>query len=373
MPDLFSPVAVGPYTLPNRIVMPPLTRNRASAHFVPTPRMVTYYAQRASAGLIIAEGTAISAQGVGYPRVPGIWNDEQVAAWQAVTSAVHGAGGRIFLQLWHVGRVSHSRTQPGGDLPVSSSAVPVREGSIFTDDGLQEFEVPRALTTPEIRSVVGDYAQAASQAVRAGFDGVEIHGANGYLIDQFLNDNINLRDDEYGGPVPNRLRFMLEVVDAVAGVWGADRVGYRMSPSGTFMDCHDSNRRPVYDAAVSALNGYGLAYLHLIEPTIAGNMTVDAAPDAIPSAHFRELYTGTIILAGGHTFASASQILATGQADLVGFGRAFIANPDLPRRLAVGVPLTMPDLDTFYTNEDSGYIDYPTIEHSLEAEGSEAR
>jgi N-ethylmaleimide reductase len=368
MPKLFSPAKVGRYELRNRIVLPPLTRNRATEDFVPTPRMTAYYAQRASAGLIIAEGTAISPQAVGYPRVPGIWNDEQVCAWRAVTDAVHAEGGCIFVQLWHVGRVSHSLTQPGGQRPVAPSPVAVPDDTIVTPEGLREFEVPRALTTEEVCSVVDDYAQAATNAVRAGFDGVEIHAANGYLIDQFLNDNINMRDDEYGGPVSARVRFLLEVADAVSAAVGVDRVGVRLSPSGTFMGCHDSNRRAVYGAAVAALAERPLAYLHLIEPTIAGNVTVDAAPDAMPSSYFRRLFPGTLIVAGDHTFESGSRVIAAGEADLVGYGRAFISNPDLPLRFAVGAPLTTPDLDTFYTDGDEGYVDYVTLdEEPLEA------
>jgi N-ethylmaleimide reductase len=367
MPDLLSPVRVGPYDLPNRMVLPPLTRNRATADFIPTPRMATYYAQRASAGLLVAEGTAISPEAVAYPRVPGIWNDEQVVAWRTVTDAVRAEGGVMFVQLWHVGRVSHSLTQPTGELPVAPSAVGVRDATIYTSEGLRAFEQPRALATEEVRRVVDDYTHAARQAMRAGFDGVEVHGANGYLIDQFLNENTNLRDDEYGGNIPNRLRFMLEVVDAVAGVWGADRVGIRLSPSGTFMDCNDSDKRALYGAAVAALSGHGLAYLHLVEPTIAGSLSVDAPPDAIPTSWFRGQYDGTLVVSGDHTFETGNRVLADGTADLVGFGRAFIANPDLPRRFATGAPLISADRRTFYTDGDAGYIDYPTLEEDDEA------
>lgn len=361
MPDLFSPVAVGPYSLPNRIVLPPLTRNRATASFVPTPRMATYYAQRATAGLLIAEGTAISPEAVAYPRVPGIWNDEQVAGWRAVTDAVHARRSRIFVQLWHVGRVSHSLTQPTGVLPVAPSSVAVRDATIHTTEGQRAFEVPRALATEEIRRVVADYAHAARQAVCAGFDGVEVHGANGYLIDQFLNDNTNLRDDEYGGGILNRMRFLKEVLDAVTGVWGADHVGVRLSPSGTFMDCDDSDKRTLYSAVVSALSGYGLAYLHLVEPTVAGSQSIEAPPGAIPSSVFRGLFPGTLIVSGDHTFETGNRVIAENMADLVGFGRAFIANPDLPRRFVQGKALTLADSKTFYTDGDVGYIDYPSL------------
>ncbi len=360
--SLLSPVLVGPYLLRNRVVMPPLTRNRATDEFVPTARMAVYYAQRASAGLQVAEGAPISEQAVAYPRVPGIWNASQRDAWRQVTDAVHAAGGVIFLQLWHVGRVSHSLTQPSGELPVAPSAVRIEEGEIYTPEGLQEFEAPRSLGTDEVRAIVQDYAAAARNAMRAGFDGVEIHGANGYLVDQFLNDQVNRRTDRYGGDVPNRLRFLLEVVDAVAAVWGPDRVGVRLSPSGTWMDCRDTDKKSLYSAAVEALGERSLAYLHLVEPTIAGSMSVEASPDAISSAYFRHLYSGTLIVSGDHTLESGAKAIDNGTADLVGYGRAFIANPDLPTRFEQGAPLAEADRALFYSHDDKGYTDYPTIE-----------
>jgi N-ethylmaleimide reductase len=363
---LLSPVLLGPYLLRNRVVMPPLTRNRADADFVPTPRMAVYYAQRASAGLQVAEGTAISEQAVAYPRVPGIWSRAQVAAWQGVTGAVHAAGGVIFQQLWHVGRVSHSLTQPSGEAPVAPSAVRIDQARIMTADGLKDFETPRALETDEVEAIVEDYAHAARNAMRAGFDGVEIHGANGYLIDQFLNDQVNRRTDRYGGDLSNRLRFLLEVVDAVTGVWGPERVGVRLSPSGTFMQCTDTDRKGLYTAAVRALDSRGLAYLHLVEPTIAGSMSVEASPDAVPSAYFREVYGGTLIVSGDHTFDTGTEAISNGLADLVGYGRAFISNPDLPYRFAQGLPLAPAERKLFYTDTDEGYIDYPStaeVEH----------
>jgi N-ethylmaleimide reductase len=352
---------VGPYLLRNRIVMPPLTRNRADAQFVPTPRMALYYAQRATAGLQVAEGTAISEQAVAYPRVPGIWSAAQVAAWRHVTDAVHAAGGVIFQQLWHVGRVSHSLTQPTGDVPVAPSAVRIDQATIMTADGPKDFETPRALETGEVEAIVQDYAHAARNAMRAGFDGVEIHGANGYLIDQFLNDQVNRRTDRYGGPLENRLRFLLEVVDAVTGVWGSDRVGVRLSPSGTFMQCRDTDRKALYTAAVRALDGYALAYLHLVEPTIAGSMSVEASPDAVPTAYFRDVYSGTLIVSGDHTYETGTEALANGTTDLVGYGRAFISNPDLPYRFAQQLPLAPAERKTFYVDGDAGYLDYPSV------------
>jgi len=360
--SFLSPVLVGPYLLRNRLVMPPLTRNRATSEFVPTARMAVYYAQRASAGLQVAEGSPISAQAVAYPRVPGIWNAAQRDGWRQVTDAVHARGGVIFLQLWHVGRVSHSLTQPSGELPVAPSATRIVEGTIYTREGLQEFETPRALETDEVYAIVADYAAAAQNAMRAGFDGVEIHGANGYLVDQFLNGQVNRRTDEYGGDVPNRLRFLLEVVAAAASVWGPERVGVRLSPSGTWMDCRDADKKGLYSAVVEALSERSLAYLHLVEPTIAGSMTVEASPDAIPSAYFRQLYRGTLIVSGDHTLESGSKAIENGTTDLVGYGRAFIANPDLPRRFELGAPLAAADRRFFYTHGDEGYTDYPSIE-----------
>jgi len=330
--------------------------------------MEVYYAQRASAGLQVAEATAISPQAVPYPRVPGIWNAAQTAAWLKVTAAVHAAGGAIFLQLWHGGRVSHSATQPGGRTPVAPSAIAIK-GTLFTAQGLLPFETPRALETDEIKDIVKDYRSAARNAELAGFDGIEIHSANGYLIDQFLNDQTNRRTDEYGGSRGNRMRLLLEVFDAVTSVWGSDRVGVRLSPSGTFMDCRDSDKRALYDDVVEALSSRQLAYLHLVEPTIAGSMTVEASPDDIPSAHFRNLYRGTLIVSGDHTVESGAKAIENGTADMVGYGRTFISNPDLPRRFELDADLAESHRSTYYSNTDEGYIDYPSLEdrHQYEA------
>ncbi|GAA1706748.1 alkene reductase [Kribbella yunnanensis] len=360
--SLFSPYALGSFVLRNRIVLPPMTRNRADDRFVPTPRMAVYYKQRAEAGLMVSEGAAISPSGVAYPRVPGLWTDEQVEGWKPVTEAVHASGGVFFAQLWHVGRVSHSLTQPGGAQPVSASAVPVVDELIMTRDGRIPFETPRELTTDEVRRVVDDYAVAARNAIAAGFDGIELHGANGYLVDQFLNDNVNRRTDRYGGGVSERLRFLIEVIEALCAEVGAERVGVRLSPSGTWMQCADSDKLKLYGEVVRSLDKVGLSYLHLVEPTIAGSMTVEAAPDSIPSSHFRSIYSGTLIVSGDHTLESATQALADGRTDLVGFGRPFISNPDLPLRLATGAPLAESDRATYYTDGDEGYIDYPTLE-----------
>ncbi|XVQ09580.1 alkene reductase [Spirillospora sp. CA-255316] len=351
---------VGPYLLRNRVVMPPLTRNRADRGDMPTDLMALYYAQRAGAGLLIVEGSPISREAVAYPGTPGIYNAEQVAAWRRVTDAVHARGGVIFLQLWHVGRQSHSSTQPGGALPVAPSAVRI-DSEIFTRNGPQPFETPRALELHEIEGIVETYADAARNALRAGFDGVEIHAANGYLLDQFLNDQVNLRTDAYGGPVGHRMRLLLEVTDAVSSVWGPERVGVRLSPSSTWMECRDSDPKHLYSEVVTALAPRGLAYLHLVEPTIAGSETVEAAEDAIPTAHFRSLYPGTIIVAGDHTPESGAQAVLSGGADLVAYGRSFISNPDLPARLAAGAPLRPADRSRFYGGGEKGYTDYPSL------------
>jgi N-ethylmaleimide reductase len=356
---LLSPVTVGPHLLSNRMVMPPLTRNRAGQGEVPTSSMALYYAQRAGAGLMVAEGTSISPQGVGYPRVPGLHTPEQVEGWRRVTDAVHARGGTIFVQLWHVGRQSHPSIQPGGQLPVAPSAVRI-DGEIMTVDGLRPFETPRALELSEIPGVVAQYADAARNALRAGFDGVEIHGANGYLVDQFLNDKVNLRTDEYGGSVENRMRFLREVLDAVVGVWGPGKVGLRLSPSSTWMDSRDTDKKALYTAVVQTLASYPLAYLHLVEPDIGGADTMTSEV-AIPSSHFRSIYPGTLIVSGNHSLESARKALDDGTADLVGFGRLFIANPDLPHRFATGAPLNQADRATFYSGDDLGYVDYATL------------
>ena len=359
--DLLTPVQVGPYTLPNRIVMAPLTRNRAGEGNVPQDMNVQYYAQRASAGLIVAEGSQISAQAVGYPSTPGIHTQAQVEGWQKVTQAVHEQGGRIFLQLWHVGRISHPSLQPNGELPVAPSAI-APQGDAMTYEGMKPFVTPRALETAEIPGIIEQYRQAAKNALAAGFDGVEIHSANGYLLDQFLRDGSNQRTDHYGGSVENRARLLLEVTEAVTEVWGGDRVGIRLSPSGSFNDMHDSNPEALFRYVGSALNRFNLAYLHLVEPR------ADANPDnpGIGAAFFRPLYHGTIISAGGYDKELGNAVLAQGEADLIAYGRWFISNPDLPKRFALDAPLNDYDRSTFYGGDAHGYIDYPFLEASLE-------
>lgn len=356
-PDLFDPLQLGPLLLPNRIVMAPLTRNRASAGNVPGPMNIEYYVQRASAGLIITEATYISPQGIGYPMTPGIHNDAQVAGWRTVVDAVHTAGGRIFLQLWHVGRISHPSLQPEGALPVAPSALqPV--GEAVTYQGMQRYVTPRALETQEILGIVADYRRAAENALKAGFDGIEVHGANGYLIDQFLRDGTNLRTDAYGGSVAHRARLLHEVLDAVCAVWPSNQVGLRLSPSTTFNDMRDSDPRGHFGEIITSLNRHRLAYLHLIEPNEA-----DRAQGVIcvPSRDFRPLFEGVLLVCDGYDGAKARAAIADGHADLVAFGKFFIANPDLPARLRANAPLNAPDPTTFYGGDAHGYTDYPSL------------
>ena len=355
---LLSPVQVGRYELPNRIVMAPLTRNRAGKGNVPHELNATYYAQRASAGLIISEASQISPQGMGYPGTPGIHSVEQVEGWKLVTRAVHDRGGRIFLQLWHVGRISHPSLQPDGALPVAPSAI-APAGTASTYEGPQPFVMPRALETDEIPGIVEDYRRAAQNALEAGFDGIEIHSANGYLLDQFLRDGSNKRTDQYGGSIENRARFLLEVMEAVTDVWGGDRVGVRLSPSGTFNDMSDSNPEALFSYVVRQLERYQLAYLHLVEPR-----EDNGAPDGqdLSSRFFRSIYNGTIIAAGGYNRELAKETIAKGEADLIAFGRFYISNPDLVERIAVNAPFNEYDRSTFYGGDERGYIDYPSLD-----------
>jgi N-ethylmaleimide reductase len=355
-PTLLTPLRLGPYTLRNRMVMAPMTRSRAGAGNVPTPLTATYYEQRASAGLIVSEGSQVSPQGVGYPSTPGIHSDEQVAAWKEVTAAVHANGGRIFLQLWHVGRISHPSFQPDGALPVAPSAI-AAQGQARTPSGPQPFPTPRALETAEIPAVVEQFAEGARRALEAGFDGVEIHGANGYLIDQFLRDGSNRRTDEYGGPVESRVRFLLEVTQAAARVWGPQRVGVRLSPLGAFNDMSDSDPEALFGHAAAELGRFDLAYLHAAMLPAA---LTPGSPDHSMARVLREKFRGPLILNGGFNRETGDAVLAAGLADLVSFGTLFLANPDLPERFAEGTPLNPPNQSTFYGGGAAGYIDYPT-------------
>jgi N-ethylmaleimide reductase len=358
--NLFTPVKVGPYELPHRIVMSPLTRSRAGAGLAPTEMNATYYAQRASAALIITEATQVTPQGIGYPSTPGIYTQEQVAGWRLVTDAVHKAGGKIFLQLWHVGRISHPVMQEGNVLPVAPSAI-AAEGELFTYEGMKPFVAPRALELEEIPGIVEYYRLGAENALAAGFDGIELHGANGYLLDQFLEDGTNKRLDEYGGSIENRARLLLEVTDAVAGVWGADKVGVRLSPGGTFNSMNDSDPAKTFGYVAEKLGEKNLAYLHVIEPADKSRYKIDGE-HVSPTAHLKSLFKGTVITAQGYTFETGNEVIARGDADLVAFGQLFLANPDLPARFRLNAPLNEADPTTFYGGDEHGYIDYPALE-----------
>jgi N-ethylmaleimide reductase len=362
--DLFSPLQLGPLTLPNRIIMPPMTRMRARMPGnIPWELNAEYYRQRASAGLIVTEGTPVSPRGHGYYHTPGIYTEEQAAGWQLVTEAIHQAGGLVFIQLWHVGRITHRDLQPNGEAPVAPSAV-AGVGQALTAPGIaKDYSTPRALTTGEITGVVEEFRQGAELAQKAGFDGVELHGANGYLIEQFLSDQTNQRTDQYGGTLANRTRFLMEVVEAVTSVWSADRVGVRLSPANTFGGSEFSDRFGTFSHVIGELNHYGLAYLHLVEPRVAGNKDLLHFDTTLSSRHFKPLITGNTRLfsAGGHHLDSAQAAIINHEADAVGFGRAFIANPDLPHRLATGAPLNRYQRETFYGGTEVGYTDYPAL------------
>jgi len=353
--NLFTPLRLGDLTLPNRIVMAPLTRNRAGEGNVPRPLNVQYYAQRASAGLIITEASQISPQGVGYPLTPGIHSDEQVAGWRQVCDAVHAEGGRIFIQLWHVGRISHPSMQPGNAQPVAPSAIRP-EGEAVTYEGMQPFEEPRALTLDEIPALIADYAAAAQRAKDAGFDGVEIHSANGYLLDEFLRDGTNARTDAYGGSVENRMRLLNEVITAVSAVWPTNRIGVRLSPENRFNDIHDAQPQATFNAVVDMLRGHKLAYLHVLEGDMLGGERIVDYPE------LKRRFAGLYMANNGYTQASAEQALQQEHADMVAFGRLFIANPDLPERFSQGAALNEPDQETFYGGDAEGYTDYPALE-----------
>lgn len=357
---LLEPTRVGALDLPNRMVMAPLTRNRAK-DTVPGPLNAQYYAQRASAGLIVSEATQVDPLGQGYPDTPGIHSEEQVAGWRLVTDAAHAAGGRIVVQLWHVGRISHPSVH--GQTPVAPSAIRPA-GEIFTRDGPRPFETPRALAIEEIKEVVEQFRRAAEYARRAGFDGVEVHGANGYLLDQFLESGTNTRTDRYGGTVENRARLLLEVTEAVIGVWGADRVGVRLSPGGTFNDVRDANVEETFTHVTRALDRLGVAYLHVIEPASGDGLAWRDGRPIGAAELLRPLFRGTLITAGGYSRECAGAMLEAGVADLVAFGRLFVANPDLVRRFATGAPLNQPDAATFYGGGAEGYTDYPTLEEA---------
>ncbi|MBR0696929.1 alkene reductase [Bradyrhizobium lablabi] len=372
-PSLFSPLKIGPYQLKHRVVMAPLTRMRAAKpSLAPRPLNVEYYAQRATpGGLIIAEASPVAANGFGSPGVPGIYSEAQIAGWREVVDAVHAKGGFIFLQLWHVGRVSHSSFQPGGVLPVAPSAVPISsEFKAMTADGkVVDYETPRALEAGEILLLVESYREAARNALAAGFDGVEIHGANGYLVEQFLQSRSNLRTDQYGGSIENRVRFLMEVTQAAIDVWGANRVGVRLSPYGIANGSGEADPMPLYSHAVKSLDKLGLAYLHFIEPRSSGAGRAEVNWQNVPSAMvlYRPLWSGVLLTAGGFSGDAAQAAIAEGHADAIAFGRIFISNPDLPQRLQHGHELTPYNRATFYGGEEKGYTDYPVHDEMAQA------
>jgi N-ethylmaleimide reductase len=355
-PSLFSTVDLGPYRLTNRVVMAPMTRSRATTDHVPSALAPLYYAQRATAGLIVTEASHVDPGGVGFPNTPGIHRTDQAAAWQRVARAVHDKGGRVMLQLFHAGRISHPANLPPGSAPIAPSAVAAR-GEIFTPEGRLPLPAPRALTTAEIPEIVAQFADAARLALALGFDGVEIHAANGYLLDQFLRDGSNRRDDRYGGSRENRARLLLEVAATVCGIWGPGRVGVRLSPLHPGNDMHDSDPAVTFGCAAAALDRLGVGYVHVVEP---GPGHPSASPEGQRLVRLlRRLYRGLLIVDGGRDLASAEAALTGASADLVAFATPFIANPDLVERLAQGWPLSSPDPESFYGGGCLGYTDYP--------------
>jgi N-ethylmaleimide reductase len=366
MTSLFDALKMGDITLNNRLIMAPLTRMRSTQPGnIPNTLNAQYYSQRASAGLIISEATQVSQQGQGYPATPGIHSSEQIAGWKLVTDAVHNAGGKIFLQLWHVGRISHPSLQPGGGLPVAPSAIAAANSGTYTAEWKPTpILTPRALETSEIPGIVADFKNGAENAKKAGFDGVEVHGANGYLLDQFLQDGSNKRTDQYGGSIENRARLLLEVVDAAVSVWGKGRVGVRLSPYGTFSDMSDSDPVALFGYVISQLDQRGIAFLDLIEPRSSGAGGSDKVVQNVPETAklFRKYFKGVLISAGGHTPETAKADVESGNADAVAFGRYFISNPDLPERIRLGAPLNKYDRSTFYGGAEKGYTDYPFLD-----------
>ncbi len=352
---LFHPISIGGVELPNRVLMAPLTRNRAQSDGTPKAMAEEYYRQRASAGLIITEATQITPEGKGYLDTPGIHEEAHADGWRRITETVHAAGGRIFLQLWHVGRISHTSLLPEGVVPVAPSTIRAN-AQTFGPDGFVEVSEPRALETAELPRVVADYVRAAERAKEAGFDGVEVHAANGYLLDQFLRDGSNRRDDAYGGSAENRARLTLEVTEAVASVWGADRVGIRLSPFGAFNDMSESDPEATFGTAYRLLDKLGLAYLHVVE-SFPGSQSDPAELEVLE--RLRGQWTGVYMANGGFDAARAADWIARGRTDAVSFGRPFIANPDLPERYQLGADLNTPNEATFYGGGAEGYTDYP--------------
>lgn len=357
----FKPIDIGPLTLKNRICMAPMTRNRADNEYeAPTELHQTYYSQRASAGLIISEGSPVSAYARGYIYTAGLYNEKQIEGWKKVLSKVHDNGGLMQAQLWHTGRVSHSYFHDGNKPPAPSA---VKSDSMaYTPDGFQETPIPRAVTTEEIESIVDDFRQAAKNAIEAGFDGVQVHGANGYLIEQFLHDSANHRSDEYGGSIENRARFLFEIIDAVSNEAGVERTSLRLSPSNLFNTKNDSSSRELYEYVIKKLNNYSLSYLELVEALA----DVSDHPNLVPNVieHYRPLYDGPVMTNGNYDRESALEIIDSGTADMVSFAKLFLANPDLPKRFKENAPLNTPNKNTFYTRGKEGYTDYPFLEET---------
>jgi N-ethylmaleimide reductase len=366
--ELFRPYRLGPFELPNRIVMAPLTRSRArQPGNAPSSLAACYYAQRASAALIISEATQVSMQGQGYAWTPGIHSRAQVEAWRWVTKAVHESSGLIFNQLWHVGRISHPALQPDNMLPVAPSPI-IPEGKAFIENKLGEGELvpfvrPRALVFEEMPYLIAQYERAARNAQSAEFDGIEIHGANGYLIDQFIESGTNRRTDAYGGSIANRSRLLFEIAEALIPIWGADRIGVRLSPLGKLNDIHDDDPEATFGYIAERLADYGFAYLHIVNPALEEMQNgKEPQPKALEMIKaIRKNYPGTLIVAGGFDANSAAQWLREGLADLIAFGRKFIANPDLPERFRIGAPLNKDDPTTYYGGGEKGYTDYPSL------------
>jgi len=355
---LFSPVRMGSLDLPNRVLMAPLTRNRAHPDGTPWDVAQTYYAQRASAGMILTEATQVTAMGKGYINTPGIHTPDHVTAWKKITDAVHAQGGRIYMQLWHVGRISHVSLLPEGQTPQAPSAIRADQKT-FTANGFEDCSEPHAVTTDEIAELVEIYRQGAQNAKDAGFDGVEIHAANGYLIDQFLQDKTNHRDDEYGGSIENRMRFLREVIDAVTSVWDRDRVGVRLSPLGQANDMGDSDPEATFSEVYKMLSGQKLAYLHVVE-SFYGTDTKSEEEQMLK--RLRKLYDGFYIANGELDGDKLAEVIRDGHADAGTIGRDFIANPDLPERFRTGAALNAQDQDTFYGGDETGYTDYPFLD-----------
>ena len=356
MTPLFSSLQLGALKLPNRVLMAPLTRCRAGEGHVPTDLNAHYYTQRATAGLIIAEATSVSPKGFGYPNTPGIFSQAQVEGWRKVTDSVHREGGRIFLQLWHVGRISHPSFQPSGELPVAPSAI-APKGKVFTGTEMADYVTPRALREDEIPAIIAEYELGARLAKEAGFDGVEVHAANGYLIDQFLRDGSNHRTDGYGGTPEKRCRLAFEITQAVAKIWGGDRVGIRLSPGGAFNDMTDRDPVRTFGTLLEMLRPLGLAYAHITRVTAQD--VAHGAKEGIGPKELRRFWQGNLVTAGSFDRDQAEAALAEGWADAIAFGVPFLANPDLPKRLEQRLPLNTPDETTFYGGSEKGYTDYP--------------